>query len=394
MPKIQEIEDAMLARFSAVYGQQVPLYKNSFLRVVAKVVAGALAVAYQFISYNKAQARIKTASMTPETFRGTLVSPLVEWGRMVGLGDPVPASQAVLIAQVVNEYEGAELPAGSILESSQGVRYTTTEDAVFTNHVAQVSCTCDEVGEVGNDITGDFVVIAPPAGIRKEASILTLHTAGVESETEVEYRSRLLAWWQRRALGGALADYWTWAMTVAGIVNAYPTRGDAGVVEVRVQASESSSGNADGIPTEGQLAQVLEAIEYDPNEGITPKANRRPVGSSIQVLPITMKTYDVTVHGVAGVGDRVAFETRLNTHLTKYFNKLEPFIFGLTPAPRQDTVSVNNVTAQVAEITGNSGGLLTRLDLASGGNPVYAETLNTGKAKLGTLTINYAEERS
>ena len=389
MPTIKEIEDSIIARFSAAYGQQVPLYANAFLRIVSKAVAGGLAVAYQFINYTKSQARIRTASNTAEMFRGAIVSPLVDWGRMIGLGDPRPATSAVVVALVTNENPGDALPAGSLLESMIGLRYTTLEDTIFYNHIGRVECECTTFGDAGNDVASGFKVVSPPNGISEDAGLEQLKTAGLDAETESAYRARVLAWWQRRALGGALADYWTWALTVPGIVKAYPTRGDAGEVDVRIQASESSSGSSEGIPTQTQIDAVSEAIEYNPNEGISLKANRRPVGSAVNVLPITMTTVDITVTGVTGVGDSGAFQIRINDHLTSYLTSLEPFILGLTPAPRKDVITGSNITAEVAKVVGDTGGQFTRATAFIAGDALYNEILNTGLAKLGTVTISY-----
>src|SRR5690606_3358491 len=117
-------------------------------------------------------------------------------------------------------------------------------------------------GALGNLVAGDKVqFVSPQKNVRREATVLSVDTAGADAEAVPAYRKRITDKRQKRPQGGAHADYYHWALTVPGIIDALPYASNPGQVAVYCEATEASSGSADGIPTNSQLEAALAAIE-------------------------------------------------------------------------------------------------------------------------------------
>jgi hypothetical protein len=189
---------------------------------------------------------------------------------------------------------------------------------------------------------------------------------------------------QRRPQGGAHADYYDWARTVPGIIDALPYAGDPGIVNVYCEATEASSGSADGIPTSPQLTAVNAAFQLD-GAG---KANRRPVTAGATALPITRKTFDLVVSGLTGVADPAAVQASITDGVDEHLRSLSPYIVGLTVPPRADIVAQPGVAGVVYEIVNAAGGSISSVILNDSGSPVTIYPLQPGeKAKLGTSSF-------
>jgi uncharacterized phage protein gp47/JayE len=187
---------------------------------------------------------------------------------------------------------------------------------------------------------------------------------------------------QGKPQGGAYADYQQWSEEVEGIRTVYPYTGDPGEVDVYVEATEASSGSADGIPTTAQLAAVLASIEMD-DSGL---ASRRPANAAVNVLPITRTSFDVQVLGLEAA-DEPGAVAAITQSADEYLRTSEPFIVGLSVLPRTDRITQAAVAGVVSEAASSVGASITSVTLLLSGAPIVAYTLRDGeKAKLGTLT--------
>lgn len=392
-PTTQDISDNIIAQLEASLSQTVPLLPKAFLRVLSKALAGVFILLYKYAGFTFLQTFVRTASIDPTVINGVTVSPLIEWGRLVGVGDPVAATQAELRVVITVENQGGTLPSGTqLVGPSNGVTYITIGptalDAPFVD--ATVRAVSDQsggggAGSIGNLQLGDTVSFANPlADVARNATVDFLLTTGADGETTSAYRQRVIDRFQKRPQGGAYADYEQWSEEVAGILNAYPyTSSCPGQVDVYVEATVASSGDPDGIPTPSQLQDVKDAIELD-QSGI---ATRRPAGALVNTFPITRTGFDVTVSGLV-VDDQPDVETQIEEALTEFFLTREPFIPGLSTPPRRDRVTLPALGGVVEDIVSANGGIFTGvvLELDSVVTDVY--TLGIGeKAKLASVTF-------
>lgn len=393
-PSTQAVADNIVAQLEASLSQTIPLLPKAFTRVLAKVLAGVVVILYKYGGFSFLQMFVAHATMDETVVNGKTIKPLVEWGRLIGVGDPILATRAELSVTIAVKTIGAPaLPAGQqLLKSETGVVYqTVTVLPLDANPVTvTVRATSDQddgggAGTIGNLSAGDTIAIAnAPGSIDSTATVVAQVVTGADAESVDKYRARIVKRFQQRPQGGAFADYRIWAEDVPGIINAYPYKGSPGEVNVYVEADEASSGNPDGIPTGPQLTAVADAIEID----VAGVATRRPVNAAVSVLPITRQAIDVAIAGLDlsnSSSDEATVKEEIRAGLDEHMRSREPFIVGLSVLPRDDRITVSALGGIVDGIVSAAGGTVTTVGFTVGGITFTAITLGQGeKAKLGT----------
>lgn len=385
-PTSQQVADGIVSNVELAIAQTIPLLPKEFTRVLAKALGGQLVLVYKYAGFMFLQLFVERASFEPTEVNGRVIRPLVEWGRLVGVGDPVPATRWDGTIDVTVTNQTGSLPANSqLVRSSTGIIYTTTASVLLDAATVQVPVrvSLDGAGTAGNLLVGDELTFANPLpNISPDATVAAVTTAGTDAETESQYRGRVIRRFQARPQGGAYADYRVWAEEVPGIIRAYPyTAAQPGEVDVYVEASVASSGSEDGIPTAGQLDQVAASIEFD----VSGLASRRPVGAAVNVLPITRTPFDVTVVGL-DVPDVPEAQASIEAALDEFLRDREPFIVGLSVLPRRDKITAADIAGIVGASVAAVGGSVSSVQLEQGGGEVLSHDLGEGeKAKLGTV---------
>lgn len=363
-PTTKEISDNIIAQLQASLNQTIPLLPKSFLRVLSKALAAVFILLYKYGGFIFLQMFVQTASNKDTTVNGKIINPLTFWGRLIGVGDPTPATSAELLVDIVVTNQTGSLPSGSqLINSDNGVTYITIGSVLLNSDTVQatVRAVADQVdgggvGAIGNLNPGAAVSFANPlANVDRNATVVSQSVTGADGEAAEEYRQRVLDRFQKRPQGGAYADYEIWGEEAAGIINVYPYTGAPGEVDVYSEATVASSGSPDGIPTVAQLQAVLDLINFDEN-GL---ASRRNANAFVNSNPITRTSFDVTVSGISGVDDLAQVQADTTTALKEYFLSAEPFIPGLSILPRNDQITRTRVSAIVEDIVTAAGGTFT-----------------------------------
>lgn len=394
MTTTKQISDNIIAQVEAQTGVTVSTLKRAWIRTIAKVFAGQYTILYKYANWQTLQQYVQTASYETTTILGVPVSPLVFWGRLVGVGDPTAATAAELNVTVTVLTQGGTLANNTqLVNSSTGVTYMTIGAVELDSDtvVALVRAVDDEDGNSGLGTTGnmdagdELSFVNAPAAVSSSAVVALQVTTAADAETESVYRQRVLDRFQKRPEGGAYADYEAWAEGVAGIINAYPYTADLpGQVDVYVEATEASSGSEDGIPTDAQLEDVLDNINYDTNG----MSYRRNASAWVNVYAITRTGFNVTVSGIDGVDNLATVKEDIETALTEYFLGLEPYIVGLDLPPRQDQITRTRVSAIVEDVVTAAGGTFTAAYVTVEGSSVLIDAYVLGageKSKLSSV---------
>lgn len=387
-PTTQELSDSIVGAIEAQIGQTVPLLPKAFIRVLAKVMAATFITLYKYIGFIGLQLFVRTASGSPTVINGKTVTPLIEWGRLIGLGDPIKAVPAELEIQVTVDNQTGSLPSGSqLLGETNGVTYLTIGAVLLDAPTVTVTVRASAdpngsggVGEVGNLDPGAILNFANPLANVQRATVVTAQTVtGADAETIESYRQRVIDRFQRKPQGGAYADYDIWGRTVAGIANIYPYTGDPGQVDVYVESATET----DGIPTTAQLEAVDDALQFA-DSGL---ADRRPANAWTNTLPITRTSFDVTVAGLTAP-DLAQTQADVTAAVEGYFLNAAPFIVGLDTPPRRDTITAVELQGTVNDIVRAAGGSFTSatFNLTGGGSLLSAYVLGEGeKAKAANV---------
>lgn len=393
-PTTAQIGANITVQLEAALSQTIPLLPKAFTRVLAKVLAGVYVTLYKFAGFSLLQQFVATATMQSTLVNGIIIRPLVEWGRLVGVGDPLGATQAELDLTVTVITQTGSLPGGTqLLNAATGVVYQTVgavplDAATVTVTVRASSDQAggDGSGTIGNLPPGSVLQFASkPAAVAQNAIVAGTAVEGAEAELETVYRERVKLRFRRRPQGGAYADYQQWGTGVAGVRAVYPYTGAPGEVDVYVEGVEG-----DGVPSGALLAAVLAAINFDPDEFPSPtgKANRRPANAAVNVLPIVRTEFDVEIAGLETNGsvDAETVLAEMTEGLDEFFRARAPFIVGLSSLPRLDRVTQGAVAGVVNEIAEANGASVATVILRRAGTSIQQYTLAHGElGKLGEL---------
>jgi len=391
-PTTKEISDNLIAQLEASLNQSIPLLPKSFLRVLSKALAGVFVLLYKYGGFMFLQVFVQTASIKETTINGKVVKPLVEWGRLIGVGDPTAATQAELLIDITVENQTGSLPAGSqLVNTGNGVTYITIGAVLLDAATVQatIRAVSDQTGGGGSGVIGNLdpgAVVSfanPLPNVARNATVDSQVVTGADGEATEIYRQRVIDRFQKRPQGGAYADYEIWGEEVAGIINIYPYTGDdPGTVDVYAEATVASSGDPDGIPTAAQLQAVEDSIFLDEN-GLN---SRRPANALVNTLAITRQGFDVTVTGLT-VDNLAEVQASIETEITSFFLAAEPFIDGLTIPPRRDRITRSALIGLVEDIVTAANGTFTSVFFVETGlgGSIEIYVLQQGeKAKLAT----------
>lgn len=363
-PTTKEISDNIIAQLEASLNQTIPLLPKSFLRVLSKALAGVFVLLYKYGGRSHLNQWVQTASAQDTDILGVTINPLKFWGRLIGVGDPTPATNAELLIDIIVTNQTGSLPSGSqLVNAGNGVTYITIGSVLLDAATVQatIRAASDQTGgggagAIGNLDPGAEVSFANPLpNVARVATVDSQIVTGANEEDVEVYRQRVIDRFQKRPQGGAYADYELWGEEAAGIINVYPYTGAPGQVDVYSEATVASSGSPDGIPTTAQQEAVLNLINFDDN-GI---ANRRNANAFVNSYPITRTGFNVTVTGIAGVSDLAEVQSDVTDAVTEYFLSVEPFIAGLSVPPRNDQLTRTRLSAIVEDIVTAAGGTFT-----------------------------------
>ena len=392
-PTTKDISDNIIAQLEASLNQTIPLLPKSFLRVLAKALAGVFVLLYKYGGFMFLQIFVRTASANETTVNGRIVTPLIEWGRLIGVGDPAAATQAELLINITVESRTGTLHSGSQLVSTDnGVTYITIGAVLLNAPTVQatIRAVSDQggaggAGAIGNLDPGATVSFANPlANVSRNAVVVSQVVTGSDAESTEAYRQRVIDRFQKRPQGGAYADYELWGGEPAGIINVYPYTSDCpGQVDVYVEATPDSSGDPDGIPTPAQLQEVLDYIELDQN-GL---ASRRPANALVNAFPITRTGFDIRVTGLL-VDDLAGVQASITPAIEEYFLDREPFIDGLSILPRRDRITRSAIGGVVDDIVSAAGGIFSSVIVSQAGVNLELYSLGIGeKSKADTVSF-------
>lgn len=391
-PSTQEIYNTIVHQIELSLGQTASLLPKAFIKVLAKSLAGVQVQLYKYSGFIFLQLFVSSASMRETLINGQVIRPLVEWGRLIGVGDPHPATQAELELTVTVENQTGFIPSGAqLLYPATGVVYLTVAsvalDAPTVTILVRASSDQsggDGSGAIGNLDPGAALSFASPLpNVKRDAVVASHAVTGADAENEEAYRARIIRRFRRRPQGGAYADYQTWAEEPAGILNVYPYTGQKpGEVDVYVEATVASSGSVDGIPTAAQLLEVSDSIQMDVN-GL---ASRRPVNAAVNVYPISRVAFDVHITGLSAPDIGAAMVLLIDA-IDEHFRSREPFIVGLSLLPRADRITQAAVSGVADDVISSLGGSITSVEVKLSGVSTPAYTLGDGeKASLGNLS--------
>lgn len=271
-PTLTEIIDRITADFVSRLNLTGALLRNSVVRVLSRVYAGAVHGLYGYLDFLSRQ-------LIPDTAEDEYLQAWADtWG--ISRQPATYASGPVVFTGT----DSSVIPAGSVLQASDGSEYETQADATITGGTVTATVEAQAAGAAGNLSAGvTLSLVSPISGVDNSATVDTGGiTGGTDIESDESLRARLLARIQQPPQGGAAHDYENWALEVVGVTRAFvfPLRYGLGTVGVTFVLD----GEASIIPDAGKVAEVQDYID-----------ERRPVTADVTVFAPVEVQLDMTI---------------------------------------------------------------------------------------------------
>lgn len=215
LPTTQQQIDQNIANLEARLNQTTPSNDRAFNKVVA-VTEGMAFTSLRKYAADRFMAALASTASGPDL-------------DIIGAEYGVLRNQAVA-AQVtitVTGTNGTTIPSGTIfIDQANGALYTSTSAATISGGTATVAATANQAGTSYAASPGDVMALQSQIiGVTGAPTCASMVVTAADAEADDDYRIRILA--QMQSVGGGCnpSDYRRWALSVAGIVNAYPYSG-------------------------------------------------------------------------------------------------------------------------------------------------------------------------
>ncbi|NMG64876.1 baseplate J protein [Azoarcus indigens] len=249
--------------------------RQSDAEVMARVHAGAAYGLYGYLDWIAAQILPDTAD--EET---------LERQALLRLKVPRIAAVAASGAALFTGAAGALLPAGALLQHTDGRRYQLVADVTLAGSSGTAELVAVDAGAVGNLGAGEALsLVSPVVGVADAFTVAAGGLAGgVDQESVESLRQRVIRSYRVIAHGGDADDYVTWAGEVSGVTRAWCVRRWMGPGTVGVFVMRDD--DPDPFPDAAALAEVEAYIQAE-----------RPVTAELYVLAPVAKpvTFQLSV---------------------------------------------------------------------------------------------------
>lgn len=301
---------------------------KTVLNAFASVMSAEEKQLYLFLADIQKNLFVDTADS--ENIGGTLE----HFGRIFLNRNPNPATQGVFNVSVVG-VAGSVLVAGLGFKSNDtsknpGQLYTLENEYTLTgsNDIIEISSNGGGV-EFDLSVNNTLTITEPVIGVDSVVTVTEVVEQPLAAETLEDYRSDILLAIQLEPQGGSKTDYRVWASDAGGVRLVYPyvKNGDAGTVQVFVEATKADSSDGNGTPTQAILDDVTDVINFDPDDTKpTNERGRRPIQANLEVLEIEIVHVDVTITGLQD--DSNSVRTAIQENLVTYLETVRPFVDG------------------------------------------------------------------
>lgn len=226
-----------------------PRLRRSVLGVLARSEAGAVHGLYGYLDWLAKQLMPDTAEEEH----------LERWSSIWKV--PRKEEEAATGSVTFVGTDGSIIDAGTGLQRSDGVEYTTDAEATIAGGVASVAVTAVVGGQDTNAVAGvTLSLVSPVPGVQSSATVAAGGlTGGADIEEDDDLHERLDDRIQAPPQGGSLSDYKKWALEVAGVTRVWPMRAWLGLGTVGVFFVRDD--DADFIPDAAEVQTVQDYID-------------------------------------------------------------------------------------------------------------------------------------
>ena len=247
---------------------------------------------------------------------------------------PNPATIGVFEASVVG-VAGSVLRSALTFKSNEnsknpGQLYILDSEYILTGNADIIEIRSVKGGVLYDLSIGDELTITEPVvGVSNIITITDVLEQPKAQEDISVYRQLILDAIQLEPQGGAKTDYRIWAGDAQGVQKVYPyvRNGEAGVVDVYVEATALDSIDGNGTPSATILSDVSEVIEFDPDDSKPlNERGRRPIQAEVVTLPITTVPVNIAITGLSV--NTSAVQAAITNNIEAYLKTIRPYVAG------------------------------------------------------------------
>ncbi len=272
-PTLQQLIDRAQADIETRLPGTDARLRRSNLNVLSRVHSGGMHGLYGFLHWLSRQ-------FLPDTAESENLDRIATLWLAEGRKPAAPAAGPILFTG----NNGAVIPAGTLLQRSDGAEYATDAEVTIADGEADAQVTAVQGGTEGNTEAGSaLTLVSPIAGVQSQATVGGAGlTNGIDIESDDALRERVIARMQQPPHGGASFDYIMWALAVPGITRAwvFPLGLGEGTVLVYVVTDDADPIIPDGT----KIQEVQDYID-----------ERRPVTADVTVVAPTAVALDFEI---------------------------------------------------------------------------------------------------
>ncbi|MFN0254510.1 baseplate J/gp47 family protein [Pedobacter ureilyticus] len=354
IPSTVELQNRLSADITA----QLEISDVGMKRVIdtiSAVLAGELKLAYLYLQDIQNNVFPDTADLA------------IDGGELNRIGQiqlnrqPRPATSGIYKVSVDGE-AASVLKAGLTFKSnseskSPGNLYILEQDYILTG-------TDDEIILRSLDAGPDFILeeedtltaTEPLIGVDQIATILEVTTQPTAAESIELYRKNVIDAIRLEAQGGARTDYRLWSADAQGVERVFPyvKIGEAGTVQVFLEATVTDSIDGNGTPSAALINEVIEVITQDPDITLpTNQRGRLPIGVVLEVLPVVTKPVDIEIIGLQN--DTPSVRSSISSNMKDFLFTVRPYIAGTDLSrDKNDVLTAVKAQAIVSDTVGNA----------------------------------------
>jgi uncharacterized phage protein gp47/JayE len=343
IPSIQEISDRIYTDITGKINQGIPTLPLSFVKVLSAALAALFFLKYLAIIWVYRQIFPATADYENLVLHGAVVDTT-----------PVSAVQAVLLCDI--DGSGAQVSAGTLFTGTNNIVYRVVSTVPIVGGTApDVQLLALTSGDIGNLENGEILNIASvDLGLDGTALVVDTLTSGADAESDESFSERVALRYRTRYINGSTSGYAQNGLECPNFIwvgpYAHPTLPGA------INIFGKVDNQVGGIPTQGQLNELLDYVTYDP---ITGKTVRRPTCDTVYTLPIFNRQFDLEVF-ISGSNSEI--NANITTAVNNYMDSLEPYIEGMSGS-RKDVLTNTGVASEADAVAVAAGAKVTSVTI-------------------------------
>lgn len=369
VPTTVELQTKLYQDMKISFGLENDDYKDN-LGAFAGVIAAQLRPIYMYVADNRNNLYPDTADLAEDG------GELERLGEIYLNRQPKLATEGKYLVAISGS-AGSVLPASLTFKSNENSNASdylfildNSYELIGANDFIELralTAGLESLLNVGDGLTAT----QPVVGLDPTIEVSEILEKPISAEPIPVYRKNVNDSIQLEPQGGAKTDYRLWSSDAQGVRLVYPyvKEGEAGTVQVYVEAIKEDSTDGLGTPYQQLLDEVEEVIRFDPDDSLeTDYRGRIPMGVPLEVISISLKPVDINITGLSDSSTSMLQSIRNN--IDSYLENIRPFVDGAELLRNKNDILYNYRLSGIVQDTIGNGNYFEDFEMLVDGNVV------------------------